>query len=113
MNVDEFVAERVLPQFQPVVALIRQSLRALLPDAQEVISYGIPTYRLRRIMAVISPTQKDITLSFSRGAQFEDRYGLLKGVGKASKHLKFKCVEDVDAQMLAYYVRQAAAWDEK
>jgi len=36
-------------------------------------------------MAVISPAKTHITLAFSRGAEFEDKYGLLEGVGKYPK----------------------------
>jgi uncharacterized protein YdhG (YjbR/CyaY superfamily) len=107
MTVDEFVQTKVLPEYRDVVALIRQYMRELAPDAQELISYGIPAYKLTRIIAVISPTKKDITLSFSRGMQMEDRYNLLKGVGKSSKHIKFKSVDDVNKEVLAYYVNQA------
>ena len=72
--------------------MIRELMKECAPKAQESISYGIPAYKLRRIIAVISPTKKDITFSFSRGAQFKDKYGLLKGVGKSSKHVKIKSV---------------------
>jgi len=65
-------------------------MREEAPNAKEEISYGIPAWKLQRIIAVISPTKRDITFSFSRGAQFEDKYGLLRGVGKSSKHVKIK-----------------------
>jgi uncharacterized protein YdhG (YjbR/CyaY superfamily) len=42
MTVDEFVASKVLPEFRPVVASIRSLMKESAPDAQEVISYGIP-----------------------------------------------------------------------
>jgi hypothetical protein len=32
--------------------------------------------------------KKDITFASSRGAKFEDKFGLLQGVGKVSKHSK-------------------------
>jgi hypothetical protein len=113
MTVDEFVSARVLPELWGVVELIRQAMRELAPDVQELVSYGIPAYKGRRILAVISPTKKDITFSFSRGAQFEDRYALLKGVGKSSKHIKFKRVEDVKREVLEYYIQQALEFDLK
>ncbi len=111
LTVDEFVSSKVLPEFHPVVAMIRDLMRECAPAAQEVISYGIPAYRVKRIVAVISPTQKDITLSFSRGAQFEDPYGLLRGVGKASKHVKIKSLDNVNMEALRYYVQQALEFD--
>ena len=111
MTVDEFVQAKVLPQFHPVVAMIRELMKECAPEAQELITYGIPAYRLRRILAVISPTKKDITFSFSRGAQFEDRYGLLRGVGVASKHVKIKSVASASQEALRYYIKQALELD--
>src|SRR5512143_655376 len=112
-NVDEFVKARVLPQFRPVVAHIRGLMKKLAPQAEEVISYGIPAYRVHRIIAVISPTKQGITLAFSRGAEFEDKYGLLEGVGKVSKNLRFKAPADLNEAALRYYVRQALKLDAK
>ncbi len=113
ITVDEFVKSKVLPEFREVVELIRQSMRELAPDVQEMISYGIPAYKGKRILAVISPTKKDITFSFSRGAQFDDKYALLKGVGKSSKHLKFKNTGEIKKEVLEYYIKQALHFDLK
>ena len=112
-TVDAFVSARVLPEFRPIVAKLRELMKAYQPEITELMSYGIPCYRSRRIVAVISPTKKDITLSFSRGAQFADKYGLLRGVGKSSKHLKLKSLADVKTTVLRYYVKQALALDAK
>lgn len=111
MTVNDFVKARVLPELRPVVAMIRELMKECAPKAQESVSYGIPAYKLRRIIAVISPTKKDITFSFSRGAQFEDKYGLLKGVGKSSKHVKIKSVAAANKPALRYYIRQAVKLD--
>ena len=111
MTIDEFVEQRVLPEHQGIVAMIRQLMREVAPSAKEGISYGIPVWKGKRIFAVISPTKKDITFSFSRGAQFEDKYDLLRGVGKASKHIKIKNVEDVNKTVLRYYIKQALKFD--
>ena len=112
-TVDEFVQAKVLPEFHPVVAIIRELMKEHAPEAQEYISYGIPSYRLKRIIAVISPTKKDITFAFSRGAELEDKYGLLRGVGKVSKHIKMKNPRDVDREALRYYILQAVELDKK
>jgi hypothetical protein len=112
-TVDDFVSQSVLPQFRPIVEALRQLMREAAPNTRERISYGIPAWRGRRIVAVISPTKKDITFAFSKGAHFDDRYGLLKGVGNTSKHVKLKSLEDVDAEVLRYYIQQALDFDEK
>ena len=113
MSVDDFLVNRVLPEFRPVVEKIREVMRECAPDAQEIISYGIPAYRVNNIIAVISPTKKDITLAFSRGAELEDKYKLLMGVGKVSKNLKFKKVSDIDKDILCYTIHQASEMDAK
>jgi hypothetical protein len=113
MTVDEFVKARVLPQLQPVVAMIRELMKECAPDVQEMVSYGIPAYKVKRIFAVISPTQKDITLAFTRGVQFEDKYHLLRGVGKRGRHVKVKNVASANKDALRYYIRQALEFDKK
>lgn len=113
MTVDEFVKTKVLPQYQDVVSMLRALMREMAPDAKEVISYGIPVYKKKHILAVISPTKKDITFAFSRGAEFEDKYGLLKGVGKVSKHVKIKSMDTVNKEALKYYIKQALELDSK
>ena len=113
ITVDEFVDTRVLPEFRPVVAVIRGLMREVAPDAKEGISYGIPAWKRKRMLAVISPTKKDITFAFSRGAEFEDKYGLLQGVGKVSKHVKIKGVEAVNREALRYYIKQALELDKE
>jgi len=107
MTVDEFIATRVLPEFRETVECIRVYVKELVPQAHEELSYGIPAYRVKYIIAVISPTKKDITLAFTRGAAFEDKFGLLIGVGHKSKHLKFKNAAEVNRDVLAYYLQQA------
>ena len=63
------------------------------------------------MLAVISPTKKDITFAFSRGAEFKDKYGLLQGVGKVSKHVKIKNLKDANKAALRYYIKQALRLD--
>jgi hypothetical protein len=112
-TVDEFVQSKVLPEFRGIVEMLRALMREGAPNTKEQISYGIPAWKEKRILAVISPTRKDITLAFSRGAEFEDKYGLLQGVGKVSKHVKIKSMDNVNKEALSYYIKQALDLDAK
>lgn len=67
----------------------------------------------KRATAVISPTKQGITFAFSRGASFEDRYGLLEGVGKVSKNVRMKNLREVDKEALRYYIEQALELDSR
>ena len=113
MTVDEFVQARVLPEYREIVAAFRKLMKEHAPDAVEMISYGIPAYKARRILAVISPTKKGITFAFSRGAEFEDKYGLLEGVGNVSKNIRISRLKDLNKPALRYYIKQALAFDAK
>ena len=44
-SVDEYFASQPT-NVQPILQQVRQAIRRALPGAEEVISYGIPTYRL-------------------------------------------------------------------
>lgn len=111
ITVDEFVKTKVLPEFQPIVQEIRKLMHLYAPEAEEVMSYGIPNYRGKKILAVISPAKTYITLAFSRGIDFEDKYGLLEGVGKVSKNLRFKEFKDINKEAVRYYIKQALKFD--
>ncbi|HLF76083.1 MAG TPA: DUF1801 domain-containing protein, partial [Dehalococcoidia bacterium] len=94
------------------VAMLRKLMRECAPDAEEVISYGIPSWKRKRILVVISPTKTHLTFAFSRGAAFEDPYGLLEGVGKVSKHVKIKALAAVNQDALRDYIGQAVKLDD-
>ena len=93
--------------------VLRALMRQCAPTATEIMSYGIPAYKGKRILAVISPTKKGITFAFSRGAAFRDRYGLLEGVGKVSKNVRMRNLDDVNKDALRYYIKQALELDAK
>jgi len=109
LTVDEYVKTNILPQHQDVVKAIRDLMRECAPNAKETIAYGIPTWKVNKIFAVINPNKKDITFSFTHGAEFEDKYGLLKGGAKVARHVKIKDVQTFTANQAALrdYIRQA------
>jgi len=110
-EVDAYVKAKIRPEHQAIVAMLRELMHECAPNAKELVTYGIPAWRGKRILVVISPTKKDITFAFSRGAEFKDKYGLLKGVGKVSKHVKIKDLDTVNKEALRYYIKQALELD--
>lgn len=112
MSVNRFVEAKVAPEFRPVVAAIRSLMKKCAPDADEVISYGMPVYKGKKLFAWINPPVKDVTLGFSRGAQMEDKYSLLRGTAKGgSRHIRMKSVAEVNTPALKYYIEQAVKLD--
>jgi hypothetical protein len=93
--------------------MLRRLVRENAPGTTEIMFRGVPAFKGKGILAVISPTRKDITFSFSKGAAFKDRYGLLRGAGKISRHLKIRSPEAVSPAALRYYLKQALDLDSR
>jgi hypothetical protein len=110
-TVDDFVKQRVLPEFHDIVTMLRALMGECAPHATEQISYGLPMWIGTSTLAWISPTKRDITFGFTFGREFADRYGLLKGVGKHARHVKIRRLADANQEALRYYIQQALEHD--
>ena len=112
-EVDDYVVNKVRPEQQEAVAFLRQLMGECAPEAREVITYGIPGWRRKGMLAVISPAKTHLTFAFSRGSEIEDKYGLLEGAGKVSKHVKVKDISAVNQEALRDYIRRAVELDDQ
>jgi hypothetical protein len=113
MAVEEFPRKKVLPPYMEIVTTLRRLMRETAPDAKETMTYGILAFKRNRIIAVLNPTKKGITFAFSRGAEFEDKYGLLEDLGKVSKNVRIKSADEINEEALRYHIRQAVKKDSK
>ncbi|HVE76614.1 MAG TPA: DUF1801 domain-containing protein [Actinomycetota bacterium] len=111
-EVDDFIQEKVQPELHDVVERIRELMREEAPDATELISYGLPMWKLKYPIAWITPSKREITFGFRHGVSFEDPHGLLKGRGKYARHVKMKNVEAINEEALRSYIRQAVELDQ-
>jgi hypothetical protein len=109
--IDEYVQTKIQPQHQPIAAALRELMRTYAPAAKEVITYGSPAWRGTKNLAVISVSKTHLTFAFERGAEFTDAHGLLEGVGKRTRHVKLKKLDDVNPDALRDYITQAVALD--
>jgi uncharacterized protein YdhG (YjbR/CyaY superfamily) len=112
MSVDDYVNGKVPPEHRETVAMLRALVRECAPQAEEFISYGMPVFKARKkIFAWIIPTKKDITFSFRAGTSFDDKFKLLRGVGKHARHIKIKSADSVDRDALRFYITHALDLD--
>ncbi|HEV7759878.1 MAG TPA: DUF1801 domain-containing protein [Acidimicrobiales bacterium] len=113
-DVDEYVADKLEPWQQDIVEALRELVRESAPDSHELITYGSPGWKgtSNKLLAIISPSKKHITFSFSRGAELDDAYDLLEGSGKVTRHVKIKDMAGVHHEAFRGYVAQAVKLDE-
>jgi uncharacterized protein YdhG (YjbR/CyaY superfamily) len=48
-TIDEYI-DRCAPEAQPILQRVRATIAKAVPDADETISYGIPAFKLRRVV---------------------------------------------------------------
>ena len=111
LTVDEWIQQHVNPELQPIVARLREIMREIAPKARELVSYNMPVFVGRNIIAYLNVAQRHVTFSFVRGVQLEDKYGLLRGAAKHARYVRLKSVDDINKTALRYYVKQALALD--
>jgi hypothetical protein len=66
----------------------------------------VPVWRLKRDVMVLSPSRETLTVSFAKGALFDDPGRLLGGAGKTSRTLKLRTVSDLEGPSIRSFLRQ-------
>ncbi|HET7639859.1 MAG TPA: DUF1801 domain-containing protein [Ktedonobacteraceae bacterium] len=112
MTVDEYIKAKVQPEHMGMLGQLRTLMRAAAPQANEIISYGVIMWRGTHGLWVINPTKNGLTLSFSKGASFDDPYHLLTGAGKVAKTVWVQQPDDINEEAFKYYMAQALKQDE-
>lgn len=118
-EVDNFIQEKVLPEYRQIIEKFRRLVKADFPELTEEMRggteayYGTPVYRYRRIVLVISPTKKGITFAFSNGAKIKDTYQALEGVGNKAKNIRISTADNFNADIFKDYLKQAIEIDKE
>lgn len=117
--IDDFIQQKVLPEYQPLVTAFRELIQKDFPELSEEMRggteayYSVPVYRLNHIVITLSPTKQGVTFAFSEGKSFEDKYKLLEGVGNKTLNIRLHNIDEFDADKMRYYIKQAIAIDRK
>jgi hypothetical protein len=116
-TIEDFIQDKVLPEYQPIVQAFRTLIRKDFPELKEDMRggteayYSVPVYRLNHIVITISPTKQGITFAFSEGKAFEDKYKMLEGTGNKTLNIRLKSIDDFNTDKMRYYVQQAVTID--
>jgi uncharacterized protein YdhG (YjbR/CyaY superfamily) len=77
-TVDDYIAAQP-PEAQPRLCELRDAVRGVVPEAAEVISYGVPTYKLGgRAVAHFGAARRHVALYGAVAEQFADELGAYK-----------------------------------
>lgn len=116
-KIEQFIEEKIKPEFRPIFLNFRTLVKNKFPLLQEEMRggtekyYGVPVYRNNKIIVTVSPTQKGITFSFTDGKKMKDKFRRLEGVGNKSLNLRITNLKYYSDELLEYYIMQAIAID--
>jgi hypothetical protein len=105
--------EKYLTDFTPEIKELVQELRKLIlevvPDFNEVISWGNLSYKTRnkRYVCAISSYKAHVNLYFWRGRELQNPESLLQRTGKKLMHVKIEKLDDINRDAVKALVREA------
>lgn len=118
-SVEDFISDKVDEKYQPIVTKFRQLIKSSFPELTEEMRggsekyYGVPVYRLKRILITLSPTKQGITFAFSDGKMIHDKYKMLEGLGNKTLNIRLKSDSEFDDEKMKYYIKQAIDIDQR
>jgi hypothetical protein len=100
-------------RWRPTVERLVDVVVDVLPDAQHDWKWGRLTFTRagdwHHWICAISPTKNVVKLVLHKGALLADPRGVMDGDGRYTRSIPFRTPEDVDADLVAPILREAAA----
>ena len=108
LTVEEYLADRRQPLRDTGEAL-RTAVAAALPEAEDTLWHGHPTWKLGRIPVCSAKAYtRHLTFGVWQGARVDDPSGRLVPTGADQMaSLKLRVPEDVDGELIARWLHQA------
>lgn len=97
LGLRELVLNELAPSHEYVFSM-RSKLVLIYGSSERVLADGVCSVALFR---------QHVTLIFHHGVDLDDTSGLLRGSGKAIRHIRVECPEDLARPELKAYLRQA------
>lgn len=97
---------------EPQRSIARRLTQVILeaePALTESVKWRSPTFALDRNLCNIMCHGHHVNLQLFDGAALPDPQRRLQGTGKGMRHISYRSVDDVDAQVVTEFVRRAAA----
>ncbi|MGO1059417.1 DUF1801 domain-containing protein [Planococcus sp. FY231025] len=94
-----------------------RKLRELIFEASdnmvEEIKWSKPSYSHDGLVCYLQPAKTHINFGFYKGAQLEDRGGLLEGDGTKMRHIRIKRTADIQPEPFKNLIWEAIEFNKK
>lgn len=96
------------PHIRPLVQRVRDVVKNAIPEAEEQIKWGSPTYSVNhRVVANIMCYGDHVNLGFFTGAKLKSAW--LQGTRKGLRHIKVHAIQGIDEREFSRLLKEAAA----
>ena len=105
-GVDELLG-KANPKQRALAQSLRQLIRTSIPESEEVVKWGNPTYLVGgRPVAWLLFYRDHIDLGFFQGVKLRSKR--LEGTGKRLRHVKVRTVDEIDEVEFSRLLREAS-----
>lgn len=95
------------PDKSDIIENLREIVFQINPGIHERMMYGGIMLSLEKDFGGIFAYKKHVSFEFSLGTQMDDPSNLLEGGGKFRRHIKIRCIADIETRKIASFVKQA------
>lgn len=106
-EIEDWVRRRVMPDLQPVLQALDESIRKTIPKLQYAIKWKRAYYGLPKLGWIIELAPYDVSANvvFFGGADFDPPAPI--GEGGRTRYVKVKTVEEADTSDMRRWIKQA------
>lgn len=91
------------------VAAVRRIVRDAVPDVEEAIKWAQPVFASSGPLCFVKAFRNHVNFGFWRGTELSAPPGLLAGASQTMAHIKIRSMDDIQPDVFAALVREAAA----
>lgn len=103
-RVTEYI-EQFNPEFREILSILREHIFQVVPDVNEAIKWGSPTYSLgRKPICYTKGLTNHVTLAFHNGTMLNDPDGVLLGTGKYLRFIRFRSVGEINDEQVRIWI---------
>jgi len=110
--------EGLAPETRELVLTVRRVVRATIPQAEESLLWGGPSYhrpqvggRVKGAVCQIGAKRGKVRIEFIHGVRLADPHGLLQGDRVSKRFVPIETSADAERLEVAALIREAAAFD--
>lgn len=104
-EVTKYIEEATEEQSE-LMKIIRAIIHEEVPEVVENFKWGRPVFSTETDFAYFKTTKNHLTFGLFKFDKIKDNTHLLEGSGKDMRHIKIKKVDDLQPEIIKYWLKQ-------